>query len=337
MKLHEREFFVSRIMSGLLKYEKDDLILFMHPLDAGQYYEAQEVFQKTYREALSEGIMTEEECLLMLVEHGLWNDEKQETMDGIEKDMETLKIEVFEAYFKESVKNAAKDLLNKAKIKYSELHDERHSYDFVTCLGVSTFARFNWIIENTTKHLDGSMCDWEEISMQDVLMHFQKSQIPEDDFRELARSEPWRTMWSTGKANGQLFDKPGVELTVEQRTLMAWSGLYDSVQESPEAPPDELIEDNDALDGWLLVQKRNRERDKAKEQAESQFSDKTMNADEVIVFGDRDKVSALNTPESKWTKAQRMKQLDEAGDKGVRYDKFDDMVQKRIIEQNQST
>ena len=337
MKLHEREFFVSRIMSGLLKYEKDDLILFMHPLDVGQYYEAQEVFQKTYREALSEGIMTEEECLLMLVEHGLWNDEKQETMDGIEKDMETLKIEVFEAYFKESVKNAAKDLLNKAKIKYSELHDERHSYDFVTCLGVSTFARFNWIIENTTKHLDGSMCDWEEISMQDVLMHFQKSQIPEDDFRELARSEPWRTMWSTGKANGQLFDKPGIELTVEQRTLMAWSGLYDSVQESPEAPPDELIEDNDALDGWLLVQKRNRERDKAKEQADSQFGDKTMNADEVIVFGDKDKVNALNTPESKWTKAQRMKQLAEAGDKGVRYDKFDDMVQKRIIEQNQST
>jgi len=64
-----------------------------------------------------------------------------------------------------------------------------------------------------------------------------------------------------------------------------------------------------------------------------------MNADEVIIFGDGagvDAVHSMNTPESKWTKSQRMKQLSEAGDKGVRYDKFDDMVQKRTIEQNKS-
>ena len=122
---------------------------------------------------------------------------------------------------------------------------------------------------------------------------------------------------------------------------MAWSGLYDNVGESHEAPPDEIVEDDDALDGWLLVQKRERDRDRVKSQAENTIGEKNMNADEVIIFGDGDgidKVNSMNTPESKWTKAQRVKQLSEAterGEEGVRYEKFDDMVQKRIIDQNQ--
>ena len=336
MKFHEREFFVARIMSGRLKYEKNGLTLFINPSTVEQNYEAQEVFKNTYEKALSEGIMTEEECLLMLVEQGLWNDEDQESMDGLEKDIEQLKIEIYEAFFNEFTRDAARDLLKKASKKLSELHERRHFYDFVNCQGVATYARFYWIIENTTKHADGSECNWEEISSQDILMHYQASIISESQYRELARTEPWRTIWSTGKANGRLFDKSGIELTLEQRTLMAWSGLYDSVGESHESPPDKVIEDDDALDGWLLVQKRDRERDKAKSQAESKMSEKTMNADEVYLFGDREAVAALDTPESKFTRAQRMKQLEESGGKGVRHDKFEDMVQQRIIQQNQT-
>ena len=114
MKFHEREFFVARIMSGRLKYEKNGLTLFINPSTVEQNYEAQEVFKNTYEKALSEGIMTEEECLLMLVEQGLWNDEDQESMDGLEKDIEQLKIEIYEAFFNEFTRNAARDLLKKA-------------------------------------------------------------------------------------------------------------------------------------------------------------------------------------------------------------------------------
>ena len=340
MKFYEREFFVSRIISGRLKYEKDGLVLFMHPLTVTQNYEAQEVFKTTYNEALSEGIMTEEEGLLMLVEHGLWTDDEQELMEGIEKDMEQLKVEVYEAFFKTSLKDAARDLLKKATKKYSELYEKRHHYDYVNCQGLSTYARWSWIIENSVRNADGSPYKWEEITTQDFLAHYQSSGLGEGEYRELARTEPWRTIWTAGKTNGKLFDVPGVELTIEQKTLMAWSGLYDNVGESHESPPDEIIEDDDALDGWLLVQRRDRDRDRVKSQAEGGLSEKTMNSDEVIIFGDGDgidKVNAMNTPESKWTKTQRMKQLEEAGDKGVRYDKFDDMVQRRTIEQNKST
>ena len=179
MKFYEREFFVSRIASGLLKYEKDGLLLYMHPLTSLQVYESQEIFKQTYEQALSEGIMTEEEGLLMLVEHGLWTDEEQDIMNGIEKDMEKLKIEIYQAYFKSSLRDAARDLLQKATKKYTELYEKRHFYDYVNCQGLSTFARWNWIIENSVKYADGRPYDWGEISTQDFLAHYQSSALDE--------------------------------------------------------------------------------------------------------------------------------------------------------------
>ena len=339
MKFYEREFFVSRIASGLLKYEKDGLLLYMHPLTSLQVYESQEIFKQTYEQALSEGIMTEEEGLLMLVEHGLWTDEEQDIMNGIEKDMEKLKIEIYQAYFKSSLRDAARDLLQKATKKYTELYEKRHFYDYVNCQGLSTFARWNWIIENSVKYADGRPYDWGEISTQDFLAHYQSSALDEGQYRELARNEPWRTIWNAGRKAGRLFDRPATELTTEQKSLMAWSGLYDNIQESTEAPTDEIIEDDDALDGWLLIQKQNTDRDKTKSLADELAGTKNMEADEVIVFGDAKKINTLNTAESNWTKKQRMKQMEaasERGEEGVRYDRFDDMVQRKTIEQNQS-
>ncbi len=136
--------------------------------------------------------------------------------------------------------------------------------------------------------------------------------------RELARTDPWRSIWNVGKKLGNIFDKPAVEFTSEQKTLMSWSSLYDSVSESSEAPADDVVEDDDILDGWLISQRRKRENLTTQSSVEGVIgNEKIANAGEVFVVTgnkseDIDKISSMNNPHIAAVKKSRFKALENA-------------------------
>ncbi len=53
MEPYEREFYISRICAGYLKYKIDsEISIYIHPLTLDQQYDANEVFIEAYNEAL---------------------------------------------------------------------------------------------------------------------------------------------------------------------------------------------------------------------------------------------------------------------------------------------
>ena len=66
-------------------------------------------------------------------------------------------------------------------------------------------------------------------------------------------------MWGCSK-NSLPFDKNPWEWTVPQITLVSLSRMYDNVYKSPECPPDEIIADNYAIDGWFIEQHEERKK-----------------------------------------------------------------------------
>ena len=107
-----------------------------------------------------------------------------------------------------------------------------------------------------------------------MLADYKSQAIEEAQYRELARNNPWRSYWSSEKTARGVFGVCAAETTTEQRTIMMFSSMYDSVYESGEAPEDNVIEDDDMLDGWFLIQKQKREQEKAK----SEFEDTMKNS-----------------------------------------------------------
>ena len=69
-----------------------------------------------------------------------------------------------------------------------------------------------------------------------------------------------------------------------------WSSLYDSVSESHEAPSQEIIDDDDALDGWLTIKRR--------EEQTSQPTKSKKSYEEVFIkaetLEDAKKIQAMN-------------------------------------------
>ena len=91
----------------------------------------------------------------------------------------------------------------------------------------------------------------------------------------------WRGYWNADKTN--IFDKCTTELTDEQRALLNISRMYDNIYEHPECPDDKIIEDDDALDGWMILQKRKNDKDKKKSQFDSS-NPNLKNSGEVFVM-----------------------------------------------------
>ena len=146
-----------------------------------------------------------------------------------------------------------------------------------------------------------------------------KSMLGEQECRELSRTEPWRSIWNSGKKVDSIFGKPSVDFTAEQNMLVTWSSMYDSIAESSECPSDEVIEDDDALDGWLILQRRKREAQMGKSSAEKVIgNEKIANAGEVFIMTgnkqeDMDRVAALNDPHIQAVKKSRFKALKDDG------------------------
>ena len=74
-------------------------------------------------------------------------------------------------------------------------------------------------------------------------------------------------------------------------------------------PTKEVIEDDDMLDGWFIVQAEKREQEKAENEFDNNTNEKVKNSDEVFVMTKNEKdihrVENMNSLDSKMVKKQR--------------------------------
>ncbi len=86
------------------------------------------------------------------------------------------------------------------------------------------------------------------------MVFFRTSKIDTKIIREIARSNIWRSMWSSCQKSGNPFGKSVIDLSFNQRDLVHWSCIYDGVYEAYERPTSDIIEDDDVLDSWFMKQ-----------------------------------------------------------------------------------
>ena len=321
MEVYEQEFLLARIMAGYSRYRlPKNIFVIVKPATIDQNYIAQEVFHETYELAKDRGIFTSEDILNIMIENDMWTPLDVKREEQIPKDIENIKVQMFKDAFKLQAREAKRKILRNMEEQLQKVIVKKHSYDFVTCEGLSTYARWNWIIENCTYFFeDRTPFDWGICGISTILQKFRDDMLSDTQFRELCRSDNWRQIWSASKKEGSIFGKPASEFTSEQKSLCMWSGLYDSVYESPEAPAEEVVKDDDLLDGWLIDQRRKSDREKKKKKAEGILG-KNSEADDIFVMAhnreDALEVESLNDDVGTMIKKERQIAKERAGADG---------------------
>jgi len=309
MKQHEREYFVSRVRSGFYDIKhKESLITVLTPSIDDEFY-INQAYMDSYNKSLEKGLKTEDEMIEWMMERNLWLEEDEERIKGLNKDLERLKLEIYQAANNDKLKKQIRLYLRAGEKQLSQMLSKKSRYFLNTCEGIATSERVHELIRRCS--FNGlELCNFDLFPLEDIASLFFDMILNQSQVRELARSDPWRSMWALNDSQSfKLFNNSDRELSLDQKNILVWSRMYDNVQESLDCPPDDVIEDDDMLDGWFIHQKNKREKEKAESELENTMNEKVSNSDEVYIVAnsqkDIDRINRLNNPHANMIKKQR--------------------------------
>jgi len=304
---------------------RDGLVLYIYEPTPELVYESYDVYDEAYEKAYRRGVYVKEEVLPILLENNYWSPLDDREAEKVQKQIEGKKLEAFKKFVHKKRLAAIKREIFHLEKKWQTLYLKKNSLDHVTCAGCAELTRNQWLVEKTTKFPDGSSYDWKETSVPSATNYRAANAISQEMYRSVARSDSWRGIWGAGKGT-EIFGVPFSEITQEQARLCMYARMYDNVAESPEAPPEEVIEDDICLDGWFIEQKKKQDKQKKQNQVDGMISnDKIRNSGEVFVMaqdkGEAQEIYDLNDDFARGTLQHRQAQID-----GQRGESIEDMV-----------
>lgn len=268
-------------------------------------FAAERIYVVTHEQALMDGLLSEREVNDMLKKYGTWNVEKAEQLDGLVKDIEELKVQLYQSYTRSDQIKKLKSALRDVQSYMGRLLTDRMSFDQFSAKSAATFAKQHFLVGSSIHRKQASTAkkvalrgNWwtsaDDILIQTAYVVLADYILSETDYRELARGFAWRTIWNNRKACGNLFGRATINLSAQQRQLVMWSSIYDSVYKNSECPPDCVIEDDDTLDGWMILQKRKRDSELNKATVEGGIvNEKIRNSEEVYVLCDEQNIKQV--------------------------------------------
>ena len=221
----------------------------------------------------------------ILLSNQIWSQTQETELEAFLKKLEDMKIELYLKFGDPIMKQKIKQSLGSGKKEVHKMHAKKMSMDHMTLESYAHNLKNEQIIINTVFHMDGTPVFTEKDVGADLLESFigaiAENSIDMDMLRVVARSDIWRSYWDAAKSN--IFPPPAYDWTDEQRLLINISKMYDSVREHPECPEEGVIDDDDALDGWILFNKRRADKDRKKNKVMDAIGGKYKNANEIFV------------------------------------------------------
>lgn len=303
MDLRLREFLIATIRSGKV-YIKDFNVT-IRPPKLEDVIDSYDAYTQALEEAKSDGLMDSKELETFMLVTEAWTNVDDEAVKTVEKSIEESKVELYEQYLNDDFVKVRRKRLRRQEQLLSRLLSKKNSLYMQSAEQYAEMSRLLFIVKRCCTD---STFDIED-NIDDLIVAYQKNILSDTEIRELCRTEPWRSLWSMAEKSGiRLFVNE--EPTINQRNIVLWSKTYDSVHESMDAPPKEVIEDDDFLDGWFISQRRKREKEAQKKKTEDSLkNEKIKSADNVFIVANSPKeveaISAANDSSAQLIKRQR--------------------------------
>lgn len=306
MKQHEREYFVSKVRSGkyYIKYKDIKLTVLTPTID--DLYFIEEKYHDTYNECLFDGIKTDEQVEEWMIQKNLWSLEKDQKIEGIKKDIEKVKVQMYENRFNLNLVTNGKSVLRTGEDQLKELAGQKAKFFRNSCEGVALGSRVGEYMKRCT-FFGSELYDFSTAPVEVLSNLYYSMLVKDSDCRELARTDPWRSVWLM-KDQVKLFANDDRELSHDQKNILVWSSMYDNIQESMDCPSEDVINDDDLLDGWFIVQKRKRDEEKAKSEVDNMSPNISRHQELFLPARNKkeaENINNMNSMNSKVVKKQR--------------------------------
>jgi len=309
-----------RILSGKLIFTYKNKEYELRSQHADLKYKANLIFQSIMNDEKYNDWMRAEYLDNYMTSLGMWNKDMTLFMKNSEKTIDDLKVSLFSSRFNTKQSDRTRKTLASIREKINDLSDKRASFYGNTLEGYAESIKYEYLITNTIFHNDKKVfksftSDQNSYTEFTALINeINKYSLNAKIYRKIARSELWRSYWNVGKE--RVFNDAVVDWSDEQRSLVSFSTMYDSVYNHPEKPPDSVINEDDSLDGWMILQYRNAEKAKQQDQIVG-GSSQMAKAQEVFIFTDSqegvEQVMEMNSADSVAIMQDRFRAINRVG------------------------
>ena len=283
---------------------------------------AEHVYEDVINSLRFDDLMTDDQCQRTLMRLELWSPIDDNSLEKLEKLLEDQKVRLFKKSFDVKDRKNTKRQIEGTKKAIARSLGRKHFLDPITLKFHANMMKRKFLIAMSLKGPDGgSMYDeksfWNSDStiLEKAYEFIETSIITIEEYKFLARNDPWRSVWGASKEQ-QVFGTAGVDWTEEQRNLVAFSRMYDGAYQSHDCPADSVFEDDDMFDGWLIDQRRTRDKERKQDRAEKSGNWKDS-AQEVFITAptreDADSVYELNDLTGRMTIRERQSALERGG------------------------
>jgi len=274
------------------------LLKFKHP-DIDTKVEAQFIYDRAYKEALSLGMLPVEKLAELIDKRQIFSEANKKRLSKLESQLEAQQFLLSKTTKVKANRDRIKEIIGKLTSEITELRFKKTSKLAMSVENKAEEERSFFLCSACTHNEDGilywpcyqdALNETDLILKDNILYEFIKfyGGINTTIIRELARSNIWRIRYiNSQKTSDPLFGVPTSKYTVDMLHLTYWSSYYQNIYEMlPEdRPSDLIIEDDTALDAFMksYYEERNREdaSRRSKHQNKGQLS--AFNNEEVIV------------------------------------------------------
>ena len=274
---------------------------------------AEHVYQDTIEALRFDNFINREKAQRLLVGLGIWGPNEDESLKKLEKHLDDQKVSLYHSLLNSEKQRRVRKTIKTIKANVHKSYTRKYSLDHMTLEYHALITKRKFLIgmclrdinDNAVYHENGF---WNADSniLERVVETLDQEMFSVEDFRELVRHDPWRGIWNIGKE--RCMGIAAADFTDDQKSLTTFAKMYDSAYQSLECPSDEVFEDDDMFDGWMIDQRRKRDKEQKQKETDT-LNNIPDKAQEVFVFAptreDADKVYDLNTTTGRQTIKQR--------------------------------
>ena len=320
----KKMLYIARLTSGKQRLKYDGQVYILKNPTQYQLLILEEYMEEYKQEMEQEGIYPRKAILHIMKEQGLWSDAEEKEMEDVRKQIDDLKISLFENRYKSVQQKIIRNNLVKFNEQFEKLSNRKYALDNLSIEGNAFATRlrllFGMCIYTCGEHPywwrdPEGFTEWDDHdpTLDALFAQYVKLKMNPKDIRLLARTDPWSTMWTLRKTTKDpLFGDSLVCLNDEQRMLISWSNTYDFINnlQGPDKLSDFIVEDDDMLDGWILMYNKSTKR-------ESYGTDNFGKGDEVYIpvdtIEDAKRIHEMNDPITRKQIQEEMAMIDERG------------------------
>lgn len=201
--------------------------------------------------------LSETDIKKLLVSYNIWNENKEKDFKDLISVLDKTKIEYYLNFNMVSKKIQIKSAIDNLNNNINKAYIEKHHFDHLTLEHYAQNMKNQYLIytmvyKDNARVFNDTFESIDSNYLHEIIAEIHNNTLGNEDIKAVARHDLWKSYWTSNKDN--IFGGNIKTWTDEQRSLVNFSRTIDAIREHMEAPTEDIINDNDALDGWVLYQ-----------------------------------------------------------------------------------